>query len=355
MALEIVSIRNIRNLSATVFHPDARVNLIAGDNGSGKTSILEALYILGRGRSFRESKTNAVLKKGAGWYEVSGTATTHGLTQRIGIRKSGRETLVKLNGTRIQKLSILAKELPIHVITPRSHELLEAGSNLRRRFVEWGVFHVKHSYQQLSARYHRTLAQRNAALKTQPGIHALWDREIVSLAESMDEIRSQFVDDLSRHLQTEIQALLGDVQVELEWRRGWDSALSLEEALDRSRDMDFKRGFTHAGPHRADLIVRMQGEQARKWASRGQQKLIICGLFLAQSRLINATSGKQMIMLVDDLAAELDAEHRRLLLERLVATGSQVFITSTDESLFTGHGVDQVFHVEHGSIHAEGV
>lgn len=355
MALESISIRNLRNLVEIHLRPQQGINLIVGTNGSGKTSLLEAIYILGRGRSFRESKSRAVIMKGKPWYEVTGQLEDNGISTRIGIRRSAREITVRMNGTSVRKLSTLAKQLPIHIITPRSHELLEAGAGVRRRFIEWGVFHVEHGYQRLSSRYHRALTQRNAALKNQQDIHALWDEEIIELAGSIDRIRRGYVEELSRYLEEEMQHLLDGQQVRLEWRRGWDAEQDLGESLDRNRSADLSRGFTHAGPHRADLVVRLEGELSRQWASRGQQKLIVCGLFLAQTRLIRERTGKRPVILMDDLAAELDREHRERMLDRLRVNDSQVFITATDAGIFSNRVSDAMFHVEHGAMVPDGV
>ncbi len=358
MSLEHFHIRNIRNLAEIQMAPAAGINLIVGPNGSGKTSLLEAIYILGRGRSFRESRSGAVIRRGEEWYEVAGRlrASEQGRQTQIGIRRSGKEILVKMNGIKVRKLSVLARELPIHVITPRSHELLEAGSGVRRRFVEWGVFHVEHPYQDLSIRYQRVLAQRNAALKGEGEVHAYWDRELIDLSESLDAYRRRYVEELSDYLKDEMRTLLADMEIDLEWRRGWSGERSLEQVLQEMKLSDIKRGYTQAGAHRADLVVRVEGEHSRHWASRGQQKLIICGLFLAQSRLIADRTGRQPLILVDDLAAELDDEHRQRMLERLSTSRSQVFLTTTHSGAFgRDFRPEAMFHVEHGAITAESV
>lgn len=355
MPLQIIRLTNVRNIAEGEITPASGINIVVGPNGSGKTSLLEAVFILGRGRSFRETRIRSIIKKGTEYLEVFGIVNDHGPGTKIGIRKSNQDTIVKINFQRVQKLSTLARELPLHVITPRSHEILESGSDHRRRFIDWGVFHVEHQYQRLSSRYYRVLSQRNAALKTQPENHALWDRELDSLSIEINRLRETHLRDLTRYFKEDIGALLETMAVEFEWKRGWDRNLTLMEALQRNRSSDLKRGFTQQGPHRADFSVRLDGMPARRWASRGQQKLIIMALFLAQVRLIRNEVGRNPILLIDDLAAELDRRHRDKLMMRIEHNANQVFITTTDLGLFSDNTQKKVFHVEHGVLAADSV
>jgi len=355
MALQLIRISNIRNISEGEIVPDTGINIVAGPNGSGKTSLLEALFILGRGRSFRETRTSSIIKNGAGYLDVFGIVNDHGSKTRIGIRKSSRDTIVKLNTKRVKRLSTLARELPLHIVTPRSHEILESGSEYRRRFLEWGVFHVEHQYRRLSSRYHRVLSQRNAALKSQPQNHALWDRELDGLSVEMNRFRETYLLDLISYFQEDIAELLDSMEVEFEWKQGWDKDLTLLEVLQHNRSSDMKRGFTQHGPHRADFSIRLDGMPVKRWASRGQQKLIITALFLAQVRMIRDKAGKNPILLIDDLAAELDHDHRNKLMDRMKNNGNQVFITTTDIGLFSDDTQKKVFHVEHGVLTTDGV
>jgi len=355
MALQLIRLSNIRNISEGEIAPDPGINIVVGPNGSGKTSLLEALFILGRGRSFRETRTRSIIKKGAGYLDVFGIVEDRGSRTRIGIRKSTRDTIVKVNTKRVNRLSTLARELPLHIVTPRSHEILELGSEYRRRFLEWGVFHVEHKYRRLSSRYQRVLSQRNAALKSESQNHALWDRELDSLSVEMNRSRKAYLLDLISYFQEDIAELLESIEVEFVWKQGWDKNLTLLEALQRNRSSDIKRGFTQQGPHRADFSILLDGMLAKRWASRGQQKLIITALFLAQVRMIRDKAGKNPILLVDDLAAELDHDHRNRLMNRMMNNGNQVFITTTDIGLFSDVTQKKVFHVEHGVLTTDGV
>ena len=350
MTLKTVRIRNIRNIAEAELSPGPGINIIAGPNGSGKTSLLEAIFILGRGRSFRDNKARSIITKGAESLEVFGISEHDAISARLGIRKSKSDTLARLNGEKIRKLSILARELPLYVITPRSHEILESGSAHRRRFIEWGVFHVEHGYQSISMRYQRALAQRNAALKHQAGDHALWDRELDGLADVINGYRQSYLKALIEYFRVDLQALLPSVDVSIAWHKGWDSESGLIEALEKNRSSDLRRGFTQVGPHRADFSVQLEGTPAKNWASRGQQKLIITALFLAQARLIRDRIGRYPVLLIDDLAAELDTQRRELLLDRMTENGGQVFVTSTDAGIFCDVPNSDMFHVEHGVL-----
>lgn len=355
MALDLIRIRNLRNISEASLEPSAGINIFEGPNGSGKTSLLEAIYLLGRGRSFRGNRIASVIQKNKQTLELYCEAENHKKSVKIGLRKTTVATDVKINGVRINKLSLLARELPLHLITPRSHEIIEGKADYRRRFLEWGVFHVEPRYQYYSARYQRVLAQRNAALKRDVASVDHWNIELARCGDELNQMRLEYLRALEPILIDELQYLIPNISISLSWKQGWDQNTDLIDSLTRNRERDIHKGYTSGGPHRADLVIMSSGEPASRILSRGQQKLIVIGLILSQSKLLKNITGMNPIIMVDDLESELDQTNKISIVQRLIAQNTQVIITRTDNNRTSNYQMDKLFHVEHGAVSEERV
>jgi DNA replication and repair protein RecF len=347
-SLEAERFRGLAPLSASF---DARYNLIVGPNASGKTSLLEALFFLGRGRSFRSRKLSSVIRHGADDFQLVGRVAYGAPAVTLGIRASRAQTEIRIGGRPATSAAELAAHFPPHVIDPEVHKLLEDGPIQRRKFVDWGVFHVEPSFLADWQRYHRALRQRNAALRAAAAGPALsvWDEELCSSGMRLAQLRGDYLARLSPYLAAAGRALL-DREVTVGHQPGWAIGQPLAEALRRSIDRDRRLGLTHVGPHRADVVVRIDGLPARERISRGQQKLLAAALTLSQLNLQQSVAPGRTALLLDDPAAELDAER----FERLVAVVRelpvQLFVTSLRADLL-GLGLPgQMFHVEHGVL-----
>ena len=355
MPLDQLRINNLRNITGVDIAPASTVNLIHGANGSGKSSLLEAIYLLGRGRSFRESNLNSVIRRGTEELHLFGLSTEQGIQRRIGLRKGKHSYEISLDGHRLKRLSTLVMELPVHVITPQSHLILEGGSGNRRRFIDWGVFHVEQQFQQLARRYQRVLSQRNSALKQQPLETGIWDRELVENAHHLEKMRADYINILRDCFLLEQKKLLPGIDIELEWRRGWPDGRALEQVLSDGLATDKKRGYTHYGAHRGDLHLKIDGVPVTRWSSRGQQKLVITALVLAQTRAIQQRGARAPILLIDDFSSELDDVNQGRIRERVLELGCQAFITVISADDRSRSDADALFHVEHGEVFQEGV
>jgi DNA replication and repair protein RecF len=351
MTLQQIRISNLRNIEGIELECAEGLNLICGPNGSGKSSILEAIYILGRGRSFRTRENRPLIRHGTERLELFGLiGTPQGTETRFGIRKDRETTEIRIDGNRINRVSELAKRLPLSILTPNSHEILERGPQYRRRYIDLGVFHVEPRYRDQTERYQRLLLQRNAALRERWRDTSAWDLELGRAGEAINLAREQYLESLKPKINEVAKRLVPDLDLDIEWRRGWAEGISLGQAFERANEGDRKKGYTQVGPQRADLVLKLQGAAAEKKASRGQQKLLVAALQIAQTRLIAQRTGIGTVMIVDDLAAELDTVNRNKLISELRATGAQTFISGVDRTLFEGAGAGGVFHVEHGRL-----
>ncbi len=351
--LEISHFRNLENVSLT---PSPKINAIIGNNGSGKTSLLEAIYFLGTAKSFRTPHSKQAITFGASHFVVFGKVNTlGGASVPVGISKDSESITIKISNRPASSASTLAGLLPVQLINPDVHKMLEEGPRYRRRFMEWGLFHVKPNYFQHWQECRHILKQRNAALKQNLPAREIeqWDLALCEKSEVITTLRRQYLE----QLQPIINRLLGQSPllptVEIQLSQGWSKSKTLGQALRDNYDTDRSRGFTQYGPQRMDLVINTHGVRAKDVVSRGQQKIITAIMKLAQQELLNqGESGSKGVLLVDDLPAELDQQFRTLLLDMIAAQRTQVFITATDATLLGNLDDPKVglFHVEHGTI-----
>jgi DNA replication and repair protein RecF len=349
--LSLVRVHHLRNIEALEFAPGPGGNLIQGPNGAGKTSLLEAIYLLMRGHSFRERGVQPVIQRGKASLQVFGRAHRGDRRLEIGVEKSSGETRVRRDGEGVRRLSEIAAEIPLLILTPESLGLLDGEPEQRRRFVDWGVFHVEHSYRESVERYQRALAQRNAALKLghRAEVQA-WEEDLALSGEAVEGLRAAYLDPFFQRAASEIAGALVDLRVSMQWLRGWGADEPLLVALQRNRDSDLERGFTQVGPHRADLRISASQGLARRALSRGQKKLLLVALLMAQAEVIQAIRGLTPILLLDDLSSELDDQSRQWVQARLGGFLGQWFLTLLRQERCFASDSSKMFHVEQGSL-----
>lgn len=355
MALISLVIRDFRNLRGAELSFSPTLNLIVGPNGAGKTSLLEALYFLGRARSFRTSYSAPLIREGASSFLLRGCVDgPHGQALPVGMSREANLLRVRLAGQSLRRLSELLPYFPFQVVTPDSHQLLQGGPRYRRRFLDWGLFHVEPSFFPTWQRYSQALKQRNAALRGKaPKTEVqLWDRELIESGLAIEELRRRYVDQLLPILEYTVADLVGINAIRWEYRAGWNRKLSFAEALEQSFEGDRLQRMTRTGPHRADLLPTIAGEAAHERVSRGQQKQIVIALMLAQAAVYRQRTGRMCIFLIDDLASELDASLRGRVWDYLRNLQAQVFLTAIEPSLVDIGEWQNVawFHVEQGQV-----
>lgn len=350
-----VEIKNFRNIVSASFSPSPSLNIISGSNGSGKSTLLEALYYLATGTSFRTHRLSHVVSHNSNCFTLFSIASNSSSQHRIGLsRCRDLNHQSRLDGKDINRRSELVQLLPLQLISPESISLLTEGSEHRRNYTDWVLFHVEHSFHYHLTQYLRALKQRNALLRSGSlsGIDH-WDSLLVEHGVIIDNRRLELVDSLRPILNKTASCLLPGIELDLTYRSGWHKGASLKEALQSSLETDLKLKHTTVGPHRADIVLKTQGAKVNDVLSRGQIKLIVVALKLSQLSLLHySTRDLSPIILVDDLAAELDIEHRALMMQTIQALSSQLFITTPDLSLlnYSGWKERKVFHVEHGQV-----
>ncbi|TVS11485.1 MAG: DNA replication/repair protein RecF [Wenzhouxiangella sp.] len=348
MTLDRLSIQGVRNLEPVELCPGAGLNWLSGPNGAGKTSVLEALYVLARGRSFRTHRLSSVIQHGVQSLRV--VARRLDDQRRLGMERSADSWRGRIDGRDCQRLSEFAAALPLVLMEPDSHRLIDGGPDHRRQFLDWQLFHVEPSYLDTWRRYARFLRQRNAALKAGAPDRVLEALEgpMIRAGDQLNHWREGQVAAVAESV-TRLGAELGlrlPGVIELNYRRGHPPDQGLAESLEEFRQRDRELGYTRRGPHRADLLLSSGGRSAAQELSRGQQKLLALLLLLAKLELVAEQGERRPILLLDDPVSELDDAHLDQLLAWLSAQAVQVWVTATSECPVQA----TMFHVERGQI-----
>ncbi|MCL7930816.1 DNA replication/repair protein RecF [Halomonas llamarensis] len=355
MSIELLNFQGLRNLAPVTMAPCARINVISGLNGSGKTSLLEGIHILGMGRSFRTRQLKHAIQQDTAqmtlFARLSGDPPS-----TLGVRRlrDQRELELRLKGNKNTRLAELAETLPLQLINPDAFRLLEGSPAGRREFLDWGVFHVKHDFLTLWKRARRALKHRNALLRRgriAPYELDVWEHELANSGELMDQRRREWFSAFLPVFEDTLSTLLPMKGLTLHYARGWDKKRALADVLTSSRPTDQQMGFTQQGPQRADLRIKIHKQPAIEVLSRGQQKLVVSALKLAQGRFLESSVNRHCVYLIDDLPAELDEKHRQRFCELLEAMQCQAFITSVEPTALNNRWLSgttvQMFHVKH--------
>ena len=350
MSIRQLSLTDFRNLRSTTLelHPD--LNLVVGDNGSGKTSFLEAVHVLCQAQSFRTHQLKQCIQHGKDSFLLFGRFTDF----KAGLSKSGKKLTIHVDGEPVQRRSDLVRKVPISIINADTFELLDGAPAKRRAFLDWCLFHVKPTYADAWARARHALKQRNQLLRSGQDLKLLdyWDEHLVEPSMEIHRMREELCAEIGETLRSDLSDLLEAIPIELNFVRGWSGAETLAAALRQQRQRDIRSGFTQSGIHRDDLQLKSRGAEARHQLSRGESKRLCIGLLLTVLKQVNTNTGKAIILLVDDLNSELDARAQRLVYEHLSGLDLQLVISNIDATIPAPlEGKDfKWFHVEHGTI-----
>ena len=357
--------QNFRNLNHDPIDLHPSLNFFIGDNGSGKSSLLEAIFYLGHGKSFRTTKTDLLAKYNTEQFVVS---VKDDLDAQLGIARNVKNltTQIKVDGVSHNKLSELAKHIAVQIVTPESFKLFFGGPQERRRFTDLGLFHVEHSFTDHWKNYNRILKQRNACLKFGKNDNNLsyWTGQLVDYSYKVSGLRKQYVDSLSKELVFWISILLPHLneKISVQFMQGWPQAKTLAETFEHNIERELSFGFSLYGAHKFDIKFLVDKQVLETSLSRGQQKLFLLALTLTQAKLIERVNRVKPILLIDDVGAELDTNSRTLLSKAIKELDCQVVITAIEESVlnqFFSDSIDiceeknkkcKVFHVKHGAI-----
>ena len=354
MSLAELTVENLRCLEKAELELASGTNLVFGANGAGKTSVLEAIFLLGRGRSFRTRLNERLIRHGEAHSRTIGLVHAQPLNHRLGVevRRGGAGkggTSGRVDGADARSLADLAVAFPVQAMDPDAHKLIEESSTRRRRWLDWAVFHVAQNFTTLWGRYQRALLQRNAALRSGRSEYRAWDPELARDGEAMTQARERVVTALHPYW-SDVAGELTGLEITLGFQPGWDREASLADALLATAARDQERRSTQIGPHRADIVLRVKGKPAREVLSRGQQKLAAVALNLCQLEYLKAEFGLRPTLLLDDPSAELDRERLGRFIGRVRALETQTIVAVLDRDTPLFGTPERVFHVEQGRV-----
>ncbi|MCL2797338.1 MAG: DNA replication/repair protein RecF [Firmicutes bacterium] len=333
-SLEIVNFRNYRRQHLTL---SPGVNVFSGDNGQGKTNLLEAVYFASIGKSTRTSRDKELIL----WDEERAKVTVT-VEKSFGdetaelIISRGENKRVAVNGMPVTRLGELMGVVGTVFFSPSELKIVQAGPGERRSFIDIAVCQLSKAYFYLLLRYNKILAQRNRLLKSG---HAtsdaldIWDAQLAAVGAKVVKTRRGFVRNLAPYACENHLFLSGGAEdLALFYEGiGGETAEETERAmlceLKKERERDLKLGFTHSGPHKDDLILKIGAADIRSYGSQGQQRTAALSLKLSELQLATATRGECPVLLLDDVLSELDVGRQQKLLERI--QGFQTLLTCT--------------------------
>jgi DNA replication and repair protein RecF len=361
MAVVKLTTQNFRNLKSQslLLHPD--INFILGDNGSGKSSLLEAIFFLGHGKSFRTTKPENLAQYENDQFVVSTKSIDNDLLEmQLGICRNvvSGSTEIKLNGERLSRLSDLAKHIAVQIVTPESFKVFFGGPKERRRFFDLGMFHVKHQFSSHWRDFSKVLKQRNACLRNTKLLSMLdyWTNEFCRLSEIIASQRIEYLERLRDELSLWLKIVLPQLEekISLQYLQGWNQQKQLADILKNNRQRELELGYSTSGAHKFDIRFLIGKNPVENSLSRGQQKLFLLALTLAQAKLIENVKRVKPILLIDDVGAELDLNSRRALSAAIQRLDCQIIISAIEKDvlgpLVPKDNNYKMFHVKHGEI-----
>ncbi len=359
--IDTLRLTNFRNLFDKELLFGNRVNVVYGNNGSGKTSLLEAIYVLNYGKTFRSSKLKHAIKKNCHAFTLFGKIKLDDEKfHHVGLTKSNTKDSVVIDSRKQVNLSEFSQRHPIQIIDPGSFYLLQGGPEVRRKFLDWGVFHVEHSFLNAWRRYKNSLKQRNALLRHDriPRLELdIWTQNFCQSAMEVSRYREHYYSLMEEQLnQMIVETPLNEFQkFSIHYYPGWDTEKDLYRVLEETIDRDAKYKYTQYGPQKADIRLRIGSDNVINVLSRGQQKLLIALLKIIQTKVVYSLTGCQPTLLFDDIDSELDEDYLQTVINLGVQHNQQVFLTSTSlqvMSKLNGDADIRMFHVEHGVVSA---
>ncbi len=410
MFIKRLLITDFRNLHYIDLSPSPHFNFICGPNGSGKTSIIEAIHYLALARSFRSNSYQYLITQGQSRFNLYAEVQEDNnvMPTSIGLsRERGQDAVIKINATPISRLLELIDHICVQIIHPQGVELITKEADSRRGFIDWGVYYTDPEFKELWWQYRKILKQRNALLRQeaqamggrrvlrqrlkeaaqlqwqQPNWQqhnlqaepvsavssvpsaqsagrffdqmSIWDEALASLSERITQKRLKYLDDLQVILSDLLNDFLPHFKLKFELNFGWEKGQDLRAVLAQNLEKDRVLGYTSYGCHRADLKIKNNNLAAGATLSRGQLKMLVYALRLAQGLLLKEQTNRSCIYLIDDLNSELDDHSQRVLLEKLLQCQHQVFIsnisTISPDSLQLSADTDtRVFSLQQGAV-----
>jgi DNA replication and repair protein RecF len=350
MAIKQLSLNDFRNLRSITLDFDPDFNLIVGNNGSGKTSLLESINVICQGRSFKTNHINQCIQHGKKNFLLFAKFKNY----QVGFSRTELKSKIRIDGMNVSKVSELVERTPIVTIDSKCFELLTGPPTNRREYIDWCLFHVEHQYRELWNDYNRGLKQKNKLLKSRKMVKELdyWDEYISTLCIKIYNYRKNYLDDIFKIIQNINKSLSNSFNLKLDYRQGWSNLDNPLSSIIENRSKELRFGYSIIGSHRDNISVSIDELSVSEVLSRGQIKKLSIAFFLSQILLVQQYTKKSIIVLIDDLESELDSDTVKSILKLLSTLDVQVFITNIRQASYMTEARQEykMFHVEHGMI-----
>lgn len=354
MSLSSIQIKNFRNLNVSHLDFSPHLNLFYGGNGAGKSAIIEALYFISHAKSFRVSEQNRLVHIDQNFFLIKGTMGFQLIKPFTLFKDKSSALEIIINDKKNFKKSELVSLLPLQLMTTESFQLVFGGSAKKRSFIDWGLFYQDKDFYSLWLDIKKIIKNRNFLLRKNTPYEQIkiWDQQLITFTNKLSLLRGEYFNELSVYFKKYITLFLPGCDLKLKFFRGWNDSLCYSEVLEKNIDKDYNLGFTNLGAHKASFSVLYQNVPIEKILSRGQIKLVVCALIVAQGDMLKKKANKSSMFLIDDFSSELDTEKTSLLFKLLSKMESQVFVTAINKSDFFENFSEnlKMFHVEHGII-----
>ncbi|RCW41469.1 MULTISPECIES: DNA replication/repair protein RecF [unclassified Halanaerobium] len=370
MYLKKILCRHFRNFDELILDLNPNLNIFLGANGQGKTNFLEAIYILAAADSHRTNVNSEMIK-----WEYNQALVQAILSKRDGkiklamrLDSSGRK--VELNDNPLSKINEIMGYLNVVLFSPEDLKIVKEGPSHRRNFIDLEISQVSRYYHHLMGKYNHILKQRNNLLKSiqnknqssEGDMLSIWDSQLSEIGSKIILKRLEVIDKLkilARLAQRQITKGSEDLKLEYDISlKGFSRKLGeaelkklFAENLLKNREQEINRGYTVVGPHRDDLILKLNEKELRKYGSQGQQRTAALSLKLAELEFMKSETGEYPVLLLDDVFSELDSSRRETLL-KVIADNIQTIITATDEENLSGlrNNSYNIYEVNQGRI-----
>ena len=361
MRLKTLRLQNFRSYQSVTLSPPEGVTVIVGQNGAGKTNLLEAVHLCCLGRSHRTADSQDLIRQGAESAAVQLSVERRDGSHDVGIRlyqeKRRRKTLY-VNGKTVSRFGDLIGSATCVIFSPEDLNIVWGGPALRRSYLDMLLSQLQRAYFFALQSYHTALRQRNALLKT-PGLSpqdrqlAVWDEQLAAAAEPIVRLRAETARVLDELTLDHYRYISGreDETLRVSYQTGLDADQPREDMLRQLRDRradELRRAATLVGPHRDDLILSLNGQPIQAYGSQGQARTAALGLKLSSFDLLSKSQGEPPLLLLDDVLSELDPSRRRQLIDRVKK--AQVLLTCTDQGDFIGAKPAGVLSVRDGAV-----
>ncbi len=351
MFINKLKIFNFRNTLRKEYEFNNKVNIFYGDNGVGKTSILEAINFLSSGKSFRKGTFKNLINYHSDDLTVYLECITNNHTNTLSVNKNKNGKWIgKINHTKTNKLVNITNIFPVVSIDPEVYSLIDFGPIYRRNYLDWLVFHVKHDYIVLWKKVYKCIKQLNSLYKNKAPFNEVkpWENSFIKYSNELNQIRKETFDrlhpsiiELSQYMQEDVDNL------SIEFKQGWSEDNSLQEQLEIDRSKNMLYGKLLHGPHKMDIKIKSGGIQSALILSRGQKKILSIAFYMAYIRFLNKKNIHPVLCL-DDFDAELDLNKLLKAAAFFKNSQAQIFITSVQqEKISMAFPNAELFHVKH--------